>query len=76
MKNQFSNQIGRGGYGPIFYGQLPNGEEVAVKVLSENSKQGAKEFKNDKRAAGDINTRQSFDNIFAATSHIPFPIKC
>lgn len=40
----FGRQIGRGGFGPVFYGRLQNGLEVAVKVLSESSKQGNKEF--------------------------------
>jgi len=40
----FGRQIGRGGFGPVFYGRLQNGLEVAVKVLSETSKQGDKEF--------------------------------
>eukprot|EP00253_Pinus_taeda_P036096 PITA_36096 len=40
----FGRQIGRGGFGPVFYGRLQNGLELAVKVLSESSKQGDKEF--------------------------------
>eukprot|EP00253_Pinus_taeda_P008581 PITA_08581 len=39
----FGRQIGRGGFGPVFYGRLQNGLELAVKVLSESSKQGDKE---------------------------------
>eukprot|EP00253_Pinus_taeda_P019336 PITA_19336 len=40
----FGKQIGRGRFGPVFYGRLQNGLELAVKVLSESSKQGDKEF--------------------------------
>eukprot|EP00253_Pinus_taeda_P031033 PITA_31033 len=40
----FGRQIGRGGFGPVFYGRLQNVLELAVKVLSESSKQGDKEF--------------------------------
>eukprot|EP01018_Ginkgo_biloba_P026473 Gb_40653 [translate_table: standard] len=40
----FHRQIGRGGFGPVFHGRLQNGLEVAVKVLSDKSKQGTREF--------------------------------
>ncbi|KAK7357538.1 hypothetical protein VNO80_16827 [Phaseolus coccineus] len=47
--NKFSEErrIGKGGYGEVYKGILPNGEEVAVKRLSTNSRQGAEEFKNE-----------------------------
>ncbi|KAL2561863.1 hypothetical protein GLYMA_20G140400v4 [Glycine max] len=47
--NKFSEdrRIGKGGYGEVYKGILPNGEEVAVKRLSTNSKQGGEEFKNE-----------------------------
>ncbi|KAF3777370.1 G-type lectin S-receptor-like serine/threonine-protein kinase [Nymphaea thermarum] len=41
------NQLGEGGYGPVYKGKLPNGQEVAVKRLSVNSGQGLKEFRNE-----------------------------
>ncbi|GLJ22267.1 hypothetical protein SUGI_0419050 [Cryptomeria japonica] len=44
ITSEFSKQIGRGGFGPVFYGCLKTGKEVAVKVRSETSKQGVKEF--------------------------------
>ncbi|XP_047307918.1 cold-responsive protein kinase 1-like [Impatiens glandulifera] len=40
----FSNKIGRGGFGIVYKGILKNGMPVAVKVLSSESKQGSKEF--------------------------------
>ncbi|KAJ7555362.1 hypothetical protein O6H91_05G033700 [Diphasiastrum complanatum] len=43
----FSKKIGEGGFGPVYYGQLPNGKEIAVKVLSADSTQGAREFFNE-----------------------------
>eukprot|EP00246_Nothoceros_aenigmaticus_P015775 TRINITY_DN6800_c0_g2_i1.p1 TRINITY_DN6800_c0_g2~~TRINITY_DN6800_c0_g2_i1.p1 ORF type:complete len:599 (-),score=78.09 TRINITY_DN6800_c0_g2_i1:729-2525(-) len=43
----FSNQIGRGGYGPVFSGKLKNGQAVAVKVSSSDSQQGEREFINE-----------------------------
>uniref|UniRef100_A0A5B7BKI8 Putative G-type lectin S-receptor-like serine/threonine-protein kinase SD1-1 n=1 Tax=Davidia involucrata TaxID=16924 RepID=A0A5B7BKI8_DAVIN len=43
----YSNKIGEGGFGPVYKGQLSTGQEIAVKRLSENSKQGLNEFKNE-----------------------------
>ncbi|XP_057813495.2 probable LRR receptor-like serine/threonine-protein kinase At1g67720 isoform X2 [Cryptomeria japonica] len=43
----FSQAIGQGGFGSVFYGKLPDGNEIAVKVLSATSKQGPGEFKNE-----------------------------
>ncbi|KAH7837767.1 hypothetical protein Vadar_017769 [Vaccinium darrowii] len=47
--NNFSgdNKIGEGGFGSVYKGLLPNGQEVAVKRLSRTSGQGALKFKNE-----------------------------
>ncbi|EEF33889.1 conserved hypothetical protein [Ricinus communis] len=47
--NKFSahNKLGEGGFGEVYKGTLPNGQEIAVKKLSRSSRQGAKEFKNE-----------------------------
>ncbi|XP_022720552.1 putative receptor-like protein kinase At4g00960 isoform X2 [Durio zibethinus] len=47
--NNFSdaNKLGQGGFGAVYKGQLPNGQEVAVKRLSRESQQGDLEFKNE-----------------------------
>ncbi|XP_035547505.1 G-type lectin S-receptor-like serine/threonine-protein kinase RKS1 isoform X2 [Juglans regia] len=47
--NNFSpaNKLGQGGFGPVFKGQLPNGQHIAVKRLSKSSGQGIEEFKNE-----------------------------
>ncbi|KAK6917378.1 Gnk2-homologous domain [Dillenia turbinata] len=47
--NNFSdnNKLGQGGFGAVFRGLLPDGEEIAVKRLSANSAQGDQEFKNE-----------------------------
>nr|GMD86336.1 cysteine-rich receptor-like protein kinase 25 [Ipomoea batatas] len=49
ITNDFSieNQIGKGGYGSVYKGMFPNGQEVAIKRLSRGSVQGAQEFKNE-----------------------------
>nr|KJB83982.1 hypothetical protein B456_013G217500 [Gossypium raimondii] len=47
--NNFSNEnkLGEGGYGPVYKGELLNGQEIAVKRLSRSSNQGLEEFKNE-----------------------------
>ncbi|XP_028788521.1 putative receptor-like protein kinase At4g00960 [Neltuma alba] len=47
--NDFSpdNKLGQGGFGEVFKGVLPGGQELAVKRLSSGSKQGVGEFKNE-----------------------------
>ncbi|VFQ65327.1 unnamed protein product [Cuscuta campestris] len=47
--NNFSdlNKLGEGGFGPVYKGVLSDGEVIAVKRLSKNSKQGEIEFKNE-----------------------------
>ncbi|KAL4194290.1 hypothetical protein AMTRI_Chr05g67900 [Amborella trichopoda] len=47
ITNDYEKIIGKGGYGPVFYGRLDDGREVAVKILSKESHQGAKEFSNE-----------------------------
>ncbi|CAN4078261.1 unnamed protein product [Withania somnifera] len=45
--NNFSpdKKIGEGGFGSVFKGQLPDGQQIAVKRLSTESRQGISEFK-------------------------------
>ncbi|EEF33508.1 conserved hypothetical protein [Ricinus communis] len=42
----FNNMLGEGGFGPVYNGLL-RGQEVAVKRLSKDSRQGLDEFKNE-----------------------------
>ncbi|KAG6661039.1 hypothetical protein CIPAW_03G147400 [Carya illinoinensis] len=41
------NKLGQGGFGPVYKGKLPEGQEIAVKRLSRSSRQGLVEFKNE-----------------------------
>ncbi|KVI01053.1 Concanavalin A-like lectin/glucanase, subgroup [Cynara cardunculus var. scolymus] len=47
--NDFSekNKLGQGGFGPVYKGELPNGQAIAVKRLLRDSGQGEQEFKNE-----------------------------
>ncbi|KAM3699799.1 hypothetical protein ACJW31_05G053100 [Castanea mollissima] len=47
--NNFTStgKLGEGGFGSVYKGQLPDGQEVAIKRLSRNSGQGFLEFKNE-----------------------------
>uniref|UniRef100_A0A803NZ09 Protein kinase domain-containing protein n=1 Tax=Cannabis sativa TaxID=3483 RepID=A0A803NZ09_CANSA len=45
--NKFSAKLGEGGFGEVYKGKLPNGQEIAVKRLSKGSGQGTEEFKNE-----------------------------
>nr|GMD38481.1 G-type lectin S-receptor-like serine/threonine-protein kinase At4g27290 isoform X1 [Ipomoea batatas] len=42
-----ANKLGKGGFGPVYKGMLPGGQEIAVKRLSNQSRQGIDEFKNE-----------------------------
>ncbi|KAI6671838.1 hypothetical protein NL676_006723 [Syzygium grande] len=44
VTGNFGQVIGEGGFGKVYLGTLDNGTVVAVKMLSESSKQGYKEF--------------------------------
>ncbi|XP_056693396.1 G-type lectin S-receptor-like serine/threonine-protein kinase At4g27290 isoform X2 [Spinacia oleracea] len=47
--NNFSdtNRLGEGGFGPVYKGMLKGGQEIAVKRLAKESRQGLDEFKNE-----------------------------
>ncbi|KAI9078165.1 hypothetical protein K1719_039864 [Acacia pycnantha] len=42
-----ANKLGQGGFGSVYKGMLPNGQDIAVKRLSMDSGQGDSEFKNE-----------------------------
>ncbi|TVU05995.1 hypothetical protein EJB05_49182, partial [Eragrostis curvula] len=41
------NKLGEGGFGAVYKGVLPDGQEIAVKRLSRSSEQGIEELKNE-----------------------------
>ncbi|KAK6129917.1 hypothetical protein DH2020_036311 [Rehmannia glutinosa] len=41
------NKLGEGGFGPVYKGELLNGQEIALKRLSKKSGQGIEEFRNE-----------------------------
>ncbi|CAL9226199.1 unnamed protein product [Arabidopsis halleri] len=45
ITNNFARTLGEGGFGVVYHGNLNGNEQVAVKVLSESSAQGYKQFK-------------------------------
>jgi hypothetical protein len=44
MTSNFKTVLGRGGFGCVYDGVLPDGTQVAVKLLAETSSQGFREF--------------------------------
>lgn len=42
--NHFEQFIGQGGFGPVYYGCLEDGTEIAVKMRSDSSSHGLDEF--------------------------------
>jgi hypothetical protein len=45
--DNFKIQIGKGGFGPVYYGKLEDGREVVVKIFDVKSSQGPSEFFNE-----------------------------
>jgi len=40
----FSKKIGKGSFGPVYYGKMKDGKEVAVKMMADSSSHGAQQF--------------------------------
>ncbi|XP_074309385.1 cysteine-rich receptor-like protein kinase 43 isoform X1 [Silene latifolia] len=52
-----SRMLGEGGFGPVFQGKLADGREVAVKMLSQHSRQGQREFINEAKLLARVQHR-------------------
>lgn len=44
ITKNFEMAIGKGGFGTVYCGEMKDGKQVAVKMLSPSSSQGPKEF--------------------------------
>ncbi|CAK9212196.1 unnamed protein product [Sphagnum troendelagicum] len=53
----FKIQIGKGGFGPMYYGKFEDGKEVAIKVLDIKSSQGPSKFFNEVDILSRVNHR-------------------
>ncbi|KVI05435.1 cysteine-rich receptor-like protein kinase 10 [Cynara cardunculus var. scolymus] len=69
--NNFDNKLGQGGFGPVFKGKLEDGREIAVKKLSQTSKQGKREFTNEAKLLACIQHR----NVVSLLGYCAFPEK-
>ncbi|KAL9241921.1 hypothetical protein vseg_015976 [Gypsophila vaccaria] len=52
-----SRKLGEGGFGAVFKGKLVDGREVAVKKLSQHSRQGQREFVNEAKLLARVQHR-------------------
>ncbi|XP_016447525.1 G-type lectin S-receptor-like serine/threonine-protein kinase At1g11300 [Nicotiana tabacum] len=46
-KFHWASKLGQGGFGPVYRGKFQDGQEIAVKRLSQSSSQGLEEFMNE-----------------------------
>ncbi|KAK8955132.1 putative LRR receptor-like serine/threonine-protein kinase [Platanthera guangdongensis] len=54
---RFQKKVGSGGFGIVYYGKLKDGKEIAVKVLTNESYQGIREFLNEVKLLSRIHHR-------------------
>lgn len=40
----FSKKIGKGSFGPVYYGKMKDGKELAVKMMADSSSHGTQQF--------------------------------
>jgi len=65
--DNFAHKIGQGGFGDVFYGKLPDGQEIAAKVLTADSWQSKQEFYNEVREQ-DCSTAQAGTTVSTTTT--------
>jgi hypothetical protein len=67
--SNFEKNIGSGGFGVVYYGKTKDEKEIAVKVLTNESAQGRKQFSNEV-VDSFISLRDLFPSI--CSMHITF----
>ncbi|KAK8629431.1 hypothetical protein V6N13_078272 [Hibiscus sabdariffa] len=60
------NRLGQGGFGSVYKGELPGGEQIAVKRLAGHSGQGLEEFKTEIILIAKLQHRNLVGNWFQA----------
>ena len=65
VTKNFQRVLGKGGFGMVYHGTVKGSEQVAVKVLSQSSTQGSKEFK----AEVDLLLRVHHTNLVSLTGY-------
>ncbi|KAG9446353.1 hypothetical protein H6P81_012481 [Aristolochia fimbriata] len=45
--HNFNKKIGKGSFGPVYYGKMKDGKEVAVKIMADSSLHGTRQFVNE-----------------------------
>ncbi|KAJ0231962.1 Protein kinase domain-containing protein [Hirschfeldia incana] len=63
-----THKLGEGGFGPVFKGRLPDGRDVAVKKLSQASRQGKNEFVNEAKLLAKVQHRNVV-NLWGYCTH-------
>ncbi|CAI0467946.1 unnamed protein product [Linum tenue] len=62
------NKLGQGGFGSVYKGVLFDGQEIAVKRLSQTSRQGIEEFKNEVRLVSKLQ-HKNLARLFGCCIH-------
>ncbi|KAL0701406.1 hypothetical protein Bca4012_057528 [Brassica carinata] len=63
-----THKLGEGGFGPVFKGRLPDGRDIAVKKLSQASRQGKREFVNEAKLLAKVQHRNVV-NLWGYCTH-------
>ncbi|KAL3510544.1 hypothetical protein ACH5RR_029945 [Cinchona calisaya] len=65
-----NNKLGEGGFGPVYKGRLDDGREIAVKKLSQSSRQGKREFMNEAKLLARVQ-HKNVVNLLGYCAHGP-----